>query len=349
MSRESRKHFAMGHQCNARILRAKFTLLLSIMQTPVLAGRSVSYFVKPLLVPAPRGWEEVAFVRVAAGLLFPPSALELAHFFLLPEHPRVSLVRNHSVTCWRMHKTTRHSILLRTRLLAILVLAAGPALASETVIPDPQPEEATREESGYLEQLELRSIVNLPGGTLFSLRDPEHDRSFWIEEGEARHGIQVLAFDPERQVLAVRYGPATREIPLSHARIRDIEELEEEERERVRARWRERVEERRAFQKRWQEAVQDSPELREIEDHTRDIVNEMRELREALAEAQEGSAEYDRLRDQQRFIAEEYRLLESYSRDTVAGHPAFEPEDVETVELLQQLVRYAWPEFEVTD
>ena len=200
----------------------------------------------------------------------------------------------------------------------------------------------------FLRNLQLRSVVALPGGHIFSLHDSMTQRSFWMTPGEIRHGFEVLDFDPERDVLRVRYGGVERNIHLSRSRILEVDSPAEEH-ERVLERWQERRTERRGFRQRWEQAVSESDELREIEDHLREIIEEMRGLREALAEAREDSDAYRQVLERQRLLAREHRMLEDYLSASIAADSGFEPEDAETVELLKKLVRHAWPELEVNE
>lgn len=199
-------------------------------------------------------------------------------------------------------------------------------------------------EAAYLSQIKLRSVVALPFGELFSLHDPENERAFWIEPGEVRHGITAVAYDPERRTLKIRFGEAERTVGLSHARIRDARTASNDEIEDVRRRWEERTEERQRFQERWDAALKEHEELREIVDHAQDIFSELQELRDALDDTETETGDRPHLELRQRMIGEEYRLLEHYTVEMVATLPAFETEDVETVELLTHLVRDAWPE-----
>ncbi len=199
-------------------------------------------------------------------------------------------------------------------------------------------------EATYLKQIELRSVVALPLGELFSLHDPENNRTFWIEPGEVRHGITAVAYDPERRTLRIRFGETERTVGLSHARIQDTRTAANEDIEQVRRRWEERTEARQRFQERWEAALEEYEELREIVDHARDIFSELQELRDALDATETTAGGLDRLESHQRMIGEEYRLLEQYTVDMIATLPAFEAEDVETVTLLTHLVRDAWPE-----
>ncbi len=248
----------------------------------------------------------------------------------------------------RRSKQIRLHVLASVAVLALTVAVRLPA-GSERILPVDSEERTGGEETGsaLLERLELRAIVTLPGATVFSLRDPEDDRAFWIEPGQSRDGIRVQNFDPDRNVVVLRLGGVEREIFLKRIRIPTGQASELFELERLQARWADREDERRRFVERWGAAVASSPELEEIQDHFRDLIGTMRELRERIEEIEEGSEPYGLLRNRQRDVASEYRLLERYVEGTIAESPAFESEDRETVDILLGLVRQSWPEIEM--
>ncbi len=217
--------------------------------------------------------------------------------------------------------------------------AATAALAGHTA--PAEEEEAT---SDYLDRIELRSIVSLPGELMFSLHDPETDNTFWIQTGETRNEIHAVAFDDEANQLTLRHGEAERQVGLTTRRstpapaeetAEAAETTEAEDREARREEWRERREERRQewedFRERWEAAAENSPEIREIQEHFGEIRGEIQELRAAMRDADRDSDEFRELRARGGELREELGLLRDYASETVSNHPDFSEEDAERI------------------
>ncbi len=192
--------------------------------------------------------------------------------------------------------------------------------------------------SKHLEQIELRSIVSLPGELMFSLHDPEADRTFWIQTGETRNEIQAVEFDDETNLLTLRHGEVERQIGLTtrrsnHGSTEEVADTSDEDERRTE--WRERREERRAewreFREKWEAAAEDSPELREISEHFNELRGEMRDLRRAMRDADRDSEQFQELRSRGRELREELGLLHEYASETISEHPDFDEGDADRV------------------
>lgn len=223
--------------------------------------------------------------------------------------------------------------------LALVPLLAMPAGAAEA-----QAEEATSE---YLERIEFRSMASLPGEILFSLHDPEEDRTFWIEINQRRNEIEAVSFDDETNRLTLRHGDAVREIGLSN-RTAIRSNVEEDDgdnlsREERREAWRERRSERRAawteFRENWQAAVEEDPQIREIEEHREALREDWRNLRREMRDVERGSDEFRELRQQARSLREEQELLEEYGTQVVRNSSAFSEADADLAERMLQIRR----------
>lgn len=64
---------------------------------------------------------------------------------------------------------------------------------------------------------ELKGILTLGGESRFSLQLPGEDRAFWAKVGEARHGLQVIAYDSRNETLEVQYHGKRGELTLVKA------------------------------------------------------------------------------------------------------------------------------------
>ncbi len=217
-----------------------------------------------------------------------------------------------------------------------IALTALASLAG-TGIPAQAEEEVPASE--YLDRIELRSIVSLPGELMFSLHDPESDNTFWIQTGETRNEIEALAFDNDTNRLTLRHGEAVRDVALTARRAiasPSGETAETSDREQRRQEWRERREERREewreFREKWEAAAENSPEIREISEHFNELRGEMQSLRESMRDADRDSDEFRELRAKGRELREELGLLHEYASETIANHPDFGQEDAERIQ-----------------
>ncbi len=136
---------------------------------------------------------------------------------------------------------------------------------------------ASQVESESPPQLELRSVVALSGGHLFSLRDPETERTFWIELGETRHGVEALEFEIGLNRLTVRHRNEVRTISLSAAGVTAAKEPDP-----TRAEHESRIQdliemysERIAVAERWLEEIAQSPDLRDLDERIRAFGSEI--------------------------------------------------------------------------
>ena len=165
---------------------------------------------------------------------------------------------------------------------------------------------------------------------MFSLRDPLDDTSFWIEAGQTRNGLEVVGFDDKRNRLTLRHDGAVRTLPLSFARIQALPEAatrpevaEDTRRERG-SHQREEIE---AFLEKWQTVARESEELREIEDHFREVVSRIQRVNNALGDADEGSENRDRLLGMRNELRQEFALLQRHAARTLSEHPEFDEFD----------------------
>ncbi len=177
--------------------------------------------------------------------------------------------------------------------------------------------------SEYLERLELRSVVRLPGGPMFSLRDPAEGTTFWIEPGQNRDGLQVVGFDAEKNLLTLRHGDARRTLSLSSARIQATAEPAPasggdggEPSPNPRA-------EVYAFLERWNAAVEDSSELKELEDHFREVVGQIQRVNNALRDTEEGSDARERLTNVRNELNREFAAVQRLTVQTLNNTPDF--------------------------
>ncbi len=195
-------------------------------------------------------------------------------------------------------------------------------------------------ESAYLDQIELRSVVSLPGERMFSLHDPVNDRRFWIQTGQTRYGIEAVAFDEETNLLTLRHAETERQLGLAGARIgrgepeREVDEraLRQSEREQRLAEREQRHEERdrwRDLRERIRDEAETSTEIAAISEAFTGYREEMRTLRAALQEADRDSPEFQALRAQVLELNESFEDFREAAGDTLAEHPAFSEEDVE--------------------
>ncbi len=195
--------------------------------------------------------------------------------------------------------------------------------------------------SPYLDQLEFRSLANLPGGMIFSLRDPLNGQTFWIELGQTRNEVEAISFNPDRNFLTVRSGDAVRTIPLNASRILAMDDQPAVSAASTDARdeWRDRREQWAAFMERWQGAVSESAELREIETNLRELTRDLRQVTSSLNAAEEGSEAHRRLTEQRGELARDFRVLHRHTTETLNEHPDFEADDVQMV---HQMFRMTW-------
>lgn len=218
----------------------------------------------------------------------------------------------------------------------ILGFALLPLLALATGHAQEETEEVTSE---LLDRIELRSVVSLPGEVLFSLHDPEAETTFWIEIDQTRNGIEAVAFDEESNTLTLRHGEAVREVGLSNrgaigsaVEDDDGERSREERREAWRQRREQRQQEWAEFRERWEAAVEEDPQLQEVEAHREELQGEWRNLREQMRDVDRDSDEFDAIREQARQLREEQQALEEYGVEAARNSSALSEEDVERVE-----------------
>jgi hypothetical protein len=189
-------------------------------------------------------------------------------------------------------------------------------------------QELEEERSELLDRIELRSVVSLPGETLFSLHDPESDLTFWIERGQTRNGLEVVAFDAQTNRIQLRHGEFERELGLS--RSRGVAAVETSDQDLSRA---ERREQRRAewqdFRQRWEEATETNPQIQEITSHYEELQQEWQSLRRDMRGVDRDSEEFDPIRERVRALRDEQRLLNRYAAQAIAQTPGFTEDDVE--------------------
>ncbi len=189
--------------------------------------------------------------------------------------------------------------------------------------------------SDYLERVELRSVVSLPGGTMFSIHDPESENTFWIEVGQSVNGLEAVGFNAATNRLSLRVGDSEREVGLARRRVGDPDAVNPEDlsrgerrelrREEAREQWQD-------FQQRFQRAAQESPEIREIREQFGELRGEWRGLREEMQGIDRDSDEFNALRERGRQLREEQRMLHRVARDVVAQSSHFEEQHVEFVD-----------------
>lgn len=199
---------------------------------------------------------------------------------------------------------------------------------AETV-PEIQPPES------YLDQLEFRGIQSLDGVIEFSLYNPYEERTILLSADQGRNGLEVVGFDREQDALTLEHEGETRTVYLQRARVAELSEAEsrpDAERDERRERWERRRERFREFRQTWEEAAKSSPELRQIEQQFGELVGDFRENRSALRDAPEGSPEREELQEQERAMREEFRLLSEFSVMEMKKNPAFQAEDVDSME-----------------
>ncbi len=205
------------------------------------------------------------------------------------------------------------------------------ARGNESAEPAPAAVAAEKPEK-YVDQLEFRSILSLDGTTQFSLHNPFEARTFWVSAEESRNGVEVVAFDVEKNVLTIRHEGESRELPLSVARVVEMEEeAPAETREQRRARWEARREEFRQLREKWEAAVAESPELQEVQSQFRELGGEFRDHIRAMREAEEGTPEHQQARAQLREMREEFNLLSEYAKLQLRENPNFTERDLENL------------------
>ncbi|MFO8027684.1 MAG: hypothetical protein R6U56_08480 [Opitutales bacterium] len=94
---------------------------------------------------------------------------------------------------------------------------------------------------GYLsaDDPDLKGIVNMPDKSLFSLLLPGSGRALWLEIGDSRNGLRVIAFDSKNNTLEVEYLGERKHLALAEAddkpffvrSSRPLTEVEKEERQ----------------------------------------------------------------------------------------------------------------------
>ncbi len=227
--------------------------------------------------------------------------------------------------------------LVAAPLAATALLTASFAVAGENGI-----EETEVEVSEYLEQIELRSIVALPGTRMFSLHDPENNQGFWIQVGQTRHGIQALAFDPETNRLHLRHGEYDRHVGLARSYVisgegapdgegqgseqqrrqseRVERQSEREDRQDARDQWRD-------LRERLRTVGEESPEIAAISERFSAYREEMRTLGNAMSEAERGSEEFVELSGKLEALLDNYSQFQESATETLMEHPDFDEAD----------------------
>ncbi len=233
----------------------------------------------------------------------------------------------------------KHSIFQHgAALLAATALLTGPfAFAGEDGV-----EETEVDVSEYLERIELRSITALPGMHMFSLHDPENNQRFWIRIGETRHGIEAVAFDPEKNHLHLRHGENDRHAGLARGHIISGEEVPDREgqgseRQQRQTERVERQSEREARQderdqwrdlrERLRTVAENSPEIEAISERFTAYREEMRTLGDAMSAAERGSEEFVELRGKVDELLENYSQFQESATETLMEHPDFDEAD----------------------
>lgn len=181
-----------------------------------------------------------------------------------------------------------------------------------------------------IDQLEFRSILTLEGKTQFSLHNPFEERTFWVSAGESRNGVEVVEFKDKENVLVIRYEEETRELPLTIARVVELEDPKGSREDR-RARWNARREEYHKLHEKWEAAVAESPELQEVQQQFRELGGDFREKIQALRAADEGSPEQLKLRGEMTEMREEFTLLSEYAQLQLRDNPEFSEDDLENM------------------
>ncbi len=232
----------------------------------------------------------------------------------------------------------KHSIfqLVAAPLAATALLAASLAFAGEDGI------ETEGEVSEYLANIELRSIVTLPGTRMFSLHDPENNQGFWIEVGQTRHGIEAVAFDPETNRLHLRHGEYDRHVGLARGYVisgdgtpdgegqgseRQQRQAERVERQSEREDRQDERDQWRDLRERLRTVGGNSPEIAAISERFSAYRAEMRTLDNALSEADRGSGEFVELSGQLEALLDNYNQFQEFATETLMEHPDFDEAD----------------------
>ncbi len=142
----------------------------------------------------------------------------------------------------------------------------------------------------------------------------------------------MVEFDSEQSALTLRHEGETRTLYLQRSRVVELDESQRGEQDSRREMWEDRRERFRQFRETWQQAAEHSPELREIEGQFRDLAGDFRETRSALRDAEPGTPDHERLRVQEQEMREEFRLLTEYSILEMRKNPAFDPQEVESLQ-----------------
>ncbi len=203
-----------------------------------------------------------------------------------------------------------------------LSIGLAPMIALSAMADDP--EEARSE---LLDRIELRSVVSLPGETLFSLHDPESDLTFWIERGQTRNGLQVAGFNAQTNRILLRHGEFERELGLSRSRGTAAAETSNQNPSRAERR-EQRRQEWQDFRQRWEEATQTNPQIQEITSHYEELQQEWQSLRRDMRGVDRNSEEFDPIRERVRSLRDEQRLLNRYAAQAIARTPGFTEDDV---------------------
>jgi hypothetical protein len=95
-----------------------------------------------------------------------------------------------------------------------VLLFAG---ASFPVHLEAQQQQGSSEE--FLNRLEWRGVLALPGEVRISLHDKAGQGGFWVGLGEIRAGVEVVEYDPKENQVTLRHGEATRTLTMSSSSV----------------------------------------------------------------------------------------------------------------------------------
>lgn len=180
-------------------------------------------------------------------------------------------------------------------------------------------DEADSESQAFLDRLEWRGILVLPGETRFSFHDKASQQSFWISKGRVRNGIKVVGYDSKDERVTLKRGSAERILSLNQATVQELDENQIAESPAVTI-----VEGKEVFAEKedaeeveisedagefWAAAVARSGQLREIEQQFHKINAEEAVVLEALSNLDSDEPAYRRLAERSEAIEEQRRFL----------------------------------------
>lgn len=172
----------------------------------------------------------------------------------------------------------------------------------------------------YLQKLEWRGVLSLGDEAEFSFHHADGEGSgFWIRPGQIRGGIEVIDYNIQQNRVTVRRGEAVRTLSLSDAFVKNLEgEVSASPPPLVVIDGRQSGEDSGEQKEQplpdgiegtWQQALEESGQLREIDQQMRKINEDEVRVAESLSSLSEDDPAFSRLKDRQQEIQEQRRVL----------------------------------------